>query len=81
MAELRIHLFGYPRIESDGTPILISRRKALALLAYLAVSGSQHARDTLATLLWPEDEPARAFAFLRNALWVLGQTPLADAVV
>ena len=81
MPRLRIHLFGYPRLESDGADVPIRRRKALALLSYLATTGSSHSRDTLATLLWPEHESTRAFAFLRNALWILNGTPLSDLLV
>ncbi len=76
MPEVRIYLFGYPRVESEGVPLAIPRRKALALLAYLAVTQSHHSRDVLAALLWPEEESAKAYAFLRNALWVLHQTPI-----
>jgi len=75
---LQITLFGYPAIQHDGSPLGIRRRKALALLAYLAASGTEHSRDSLATLLWPETESGQAFAFLRNALWILNKTPVAD---
>ena len=81
MPELSIFLFGYPRLECDGTTVPIRRRKALALLSYLATTGSSHSRDTLAALLWPEHEASRAFSFLRNALWILNGTPLSDWLV
>jgi len=81
MSELKIHLFGYPSLEADGVAIPIRRRKALALLAYLAATGSGHSRDVLATLLWPEHDPTRAYAFLRNALWILNRTPLSNWLV
>ncbi len=81
MPEIRVHLFGYPRVECDGAPIAVPRRKALALLAYLAVTQSHHSRDVLASLLWPEEESTKAYAFLRNALWVLHQTPLEPWIV
>ncbi len=76
MPEVRVYLFGYPRVESRGNPVSIPRRKALALLAYLSVTQSHHSRDVLASLLWPEEESAKSYAFLRNALWVLHQTPV-----
>ena len=76
MPEVRVYLFGYPRVESQSAPIAIPRRKALALLAYLSVTQSHHSRDVLASLLWPEEESAKSYAFLRNALWVLHQTPI-----
>ena len=76
MPEIRVSLFGYPRVECQGKTVTIPRRKALALLAYLCVTQSHHSRDVLASLLWPEEESAKSYAFLRNALWVLHQTPI-----
>jgi predicted ATPase len=61
-------LLGPPRIELDGRAIQIARRKATALLAYLAVTRHSHRRDTLATLLWPEQDQRSARAGLRRAL-------------
>jgi len=81
MPRLSIQLFGYPRIECDGIEVPIRRRKALALVAYLATTGSNQSRDTLAALLWPESEAPRAFAFLRNALWLINRTPLSEWLV
>ena len=75
---LQITLFGYPRASFAGEPLGIKRRKALALLAYLAASGTDHSRESLAALLWPETESARAFSFLRNTLWILNRTPITD---
>ena len=54
MPRLELCLLGPPRVERDGEPIHLPRRKAMALLAYLAVTGHVHQRDALATLLWPE---------------------------
>jgi predicted ATPase/DNA-binding SARP family transcriptional activator len=54
-------------------PVEIERRKALALLAYLAVTRQSHTRPALAALLWPEAEPGRASANLRQALWDVNQ--------
>ena len=81
MSELCVYLFGYPRVECDEVSVPIRRRKALALLSYLAATGSSHSRDVLAALLWPEHEAARAYAFLRNALWILNATPLSKWLV
>lgn len=69
MAQLRIWLLGSPQIECDGRPTDTDRRKAIALLAYLAVTAVPHTRDTLATLFWPDSEQSRALAYLRRALW------------
>ena len=44
MAELRIALLGPPRVERDGAPIEVDTRKAIALLAYLAMHPEQIGR-------------------------------------
>ena len=53
---------------------LEARRKAMALLAYLAVTGENHSRHSLANLLWPEYDERRARADLRRTLSVLNKT-------
>ncbi len=78
MSHLRLFLLGFPRVEHAGSPVNIERRKAMALLAYLAVTRNSQSRDTLTALLWPDYEPSRAYAYLRNTLWVLNQTPVAE---
>jgi serine/threonine protein kinase len=67
-AELQLHLLGPPRVELEGLPLEIKRRKALALLIYLAVSGEPQPRDRLATLLWPESTQQNARKALRRDL-------------
>lgn len=74
MTCLELYLFGPPRILLDGVPVELGRRKAVALLAYLALSGKPHSRASLAALLWAEHEPARAYAYLRRTLWELTRT-------
>lgn len=56
---LALHLLGPPRVEIDGEAIAFPRQRSLALLVYLAVTGEQQRRDTLAALLWPESADAR----------------------
>ena len=68
MTQLSIYLFGPPRLELDGKPLHISRRKAMALLAYLAVTAQPHSRESLAALLWPECDQSSARASLRRTL-------------
>ncbi|MBL8058698.1 MAG: tetratricopeptide repeat protein [Anaerolineales bacterium] len=70
---LRVYLFGAPRVDRDGQPAGTDRRKALALLAYLALEGGRPAREKLAALLWPDYDQSRAFAYLRRTLWELNQ--------
>ncbi len=68
MSELRIHLFGAPRVVLGDRAVAIPRRKALALLAYLAASPQPYSRDALATLFWPEHDQESARAHLRRTL-------------
>ena len=71
MSGLSIFLFGPPRLELNGSPVDIQRRKAMAMLVYLAVTGQPHSRDALATLFYPDHSQSRARAYLRRDLAVL----------
>jgi DNA-binding SARP family transcriptional activator len=54
---------GYPGVLLDGCSVALGLRKALALLAYLAIEDRPVRRDEIAELLWPEmdgEEVARA---------------------
>jgi len=62
MSRLKLYFLGTPRLERDGEAISLSHHKALALLAYLAVTRQPHTRQALAALLWPEYGPATARA-------------------
>jgi len=73
LAQLKLYTLGAPQIEVDGRPIQIERRKALALLIYLAVTGQSHTREALATFFWPDYDQSRAYANLRRTLWELNQ--------
>jgi DNA-binding SARP family transcriptional activator/tetratricopeptide (TPR) repeat protein len=68
---LALYLLGPPRIERDGVPVKLDRRKAIALVAYLAVTGQSHRRDSLVNLLWPEYDSSRGRAALRRTLYAL----------
>jgi DNA-binding SARP family transcriptional activator len=74
MARLSIYILGTPSFELDGNPIDLPRRKATALLVYLAANGERHRRETLATFFWPDSDQARAYAYLRNTLWEINRT-------
>jgi DNA-binding SARP family transcriptional activator/predicted ATPase len=71
VSRLTLRLLGPPRVERDGKGIHIGRRKALALLAYLAVERGVHRREALAALFWPEYDPSAARADLRRTLSLL----------
>lgn len=68
MSRITVSLLGNPQLECDGKPIAIDRHKALALLAYLAVTAQSHRRDMLATLFWSDYDQTRARAAVRRAL-------------
>jgi DNA-binding SARP family transcriptional activator len=51
MPDLKLFVLGSPRIECDGKLLKIDARKSVALVAYLAVTGTCHTREALATLL------------------------------
>jgi len=68
---LAIDLLGPPVMLADGVPLAVDTRKATALLAYLAVEGGVHNRDSLAELLWPDYATDRGRAALRRTLSTL----------
>jgi DNA-binding SARP family transcriptional activator len=74
MSRLVYNLLGPPRVELDGEELHIPRRKAVALLAYLAVEPSRHSRDVLATLLWSDYDQSGARGRLRRTLSTLNRT-------
>ncbi len=71
MPHLKLRLLGPPQVELDGAPCDLHSHKALALLAYLAVTNQPHSRAKLATLFWPEQNESRALAYLRHTLWTM----------
>jgi DNA-binding SARP family transcriptional activator len=70
-SRLELRLLGPPEVSVDGLPLAVDTRKAIALLAYLAVGSSRPTRDQIATLLWPETDPDRARGALRRTLSAL----------
>jgi len=71
LSGLTIRLLGDARAMLNGVEIRVDTRKAIALLAWLAVTGREHRRETLAALLWPDADDARARAALRRTLSAL----------
>ena len=67
----RLFLFGAPRIEHDGRVVPLRRTKALALLAYLALTRQAQDRAALLALLWPEFDDTSARNNLRRELSLL----------
>ena len=70
MTDLRLELLGPPVVLRDGLPVTFDTRKAVALLALLAVTGREHSREQLADLLWPEADSTKGRASLRRTLSV-----------
>jgi predicted ATPase/DNA-binding SARP family transcriptional activator/Tfp pilus assembly protein PilF len=68
MSNVRLSVFGTPRIEIDGSRVEPGRRKSTALFIYLAVTQRHHSRETLTALLFPESDEDRARAGLRRIL-------------
>jgi predicted ATPase/DNA-binding SARP family transcriptional activator len=67
--ELRVRVLGGTELAVGGRPLVeLASAKATALLAYLAVTGSGHARSALAGLLWSDLPEATARANLRLVL-------------
>jgi predicted ATPase/DNA-binding SARP family transcriptional activator len=75
---LGLEFLGLPQVHLDDTPVATDRRKAIALIAYLAVNDVNHSpqkysRDSLSALLWPDYDQARAFSNLRRTIWEIHQ--------
>src|SRR5213080_3589150 len=70
--ELRLRLLGPPRISLSEVPLSFKRRKAVAMLAYLAMTGRAHTREALAALLARDtDDDDQARNHIRNTLYAL----------
>jgi DNA-binding SARP family transcriptional activator/tetratricopeptide (TPR) repeat protein len=68
---LEIRVLGPLEVLVDGAPARFDTRKALAILALLAVERRPFARDELAAMLWPESDDESARGALRRTLSVL----------
>src|SRR6266498_595723 len=67
--QLSLYFLGPPQLYLNKEPVTANRRKAVALLTYLAVNGSKQTRDSLSALLWPDYDQSKAFTNLRHTLW------------
>src|SRR5438128_1150387 len=68
MSQLQLSLLGVPIVQHGERTLTFSTRKALALLAYLAVEGGTHTRKTLSEAFWPELDAEHGRAALRATL-------------
>jgi DNA-binding SARP family transcriptional activator/pimeloyl-ACP methyl ester carboxylesterase len=73
MPQLKLLLFGPPRLTYQGENVDISLRKAMALLAYMVATRGKFSRDDLATLFWPESDQSGARANLRRTLYQINK--------
>ncbi|MBT3315526.1 MAG: AAA family ATPase [Anaerolineae bacterium] len=69
--EVKLFLLGPLQIECDRQAVKLPYQKAEALLAFLAMTGSWHSRERLATFLWGNSRDKHARSSLRNALYIL----------
>ncbi|NJK46716.1 MAG: hypothetical protein HC933_22895, partial [Pleurocapsa sp. SU_196_0] len=76
---LELRLLGAPAVLLDGEAVALATRKALALLAYLALEGVTP-RGKLADVLWSDMSEDAARNNLRKELFRLRETPLRDAL-
>ncbi len=65
---LRIATLGPPEVRLGDSQLAFPTRKTLALLVYLAAEAGLQPREQLAALFWPEANPERSYASLRNTL-------------
>ncbi len=69
---LKARFLGKFDIRIDGVSIELTARKAQSLFAYLLMNlGTQHRREKVAGILWPDSDEASARSKLRYALWQL----------
>ena len=68
---LEIRVLGPLEVLVDGSPLRVDTRKALAILALLAVEGRAYARDELTAMFWPESDDESARGAFRRTLSVL----------
>ncbi len=68
MTAVRITLLGAPSITRDGEAVVLDTRKALALVAHLALGERPRARELLCDLLWSQHDAVRARGALRRTL-------------
>lgn len=71
MSDLELYVLGPPRLARDSQPRDLPPAKAVALLAYLALSRTPPSREAIQALLWPESFADAARKNLRNTLWAL----------
>ena len=77
---LTVSLLGPPRVKRDGDPVTFDTRKAMALLAHLALAERPRSREALTEFLWPGREIDHARGALRRTLSTLRKSIGPDRV-
>lgn len=65
---VRLTLLGASRVEIEGRHVAFHNRRAIAVLAWLAVERRQRERSVLASMLWEGSAPSTALGNLRVVL-------------
>jgi DNA-binding SARP family transcriptional activator len=68
MSVLEVNVLGIPELRYGDTLFRVPLRKAMALLAYLAIDGAAHPRDELVALFWPDADERNGRMTLRTCL-------------
>lgn len=68
MSDLKLYLFGAPRLEFRGQLVEGIRRKSAALAAYLAMTERPQTREAIAALLWQDQDEEHSRTSLRSSL-------------
>ena len=68
MSKLSLYIFGSLRLELDGAVLEVKRRRVMALLVYLALTGRRHNREKLIDLLYHEQVASLAKNDFRQRL-------------
>lgn len=77
----QVKLFGSPQISRGGELVAVDTRKAIAVVAYLALAAGSVSRDVLSFLFWPESDQTRARGALRRTLTSVRAAIGPDALV
>ncbi len=75
---LLISLFGLPIFRTKEEEIKLSRKKAMAIAAYLCVQRESHSRSRLASMFWPDLEESKSKAALRQNIALLKKSALGN---
>lgn len=78
---LALTLLGAPRVEANGRAVEFETRKAVAILAFLAIESGRQPRERLAAMLWPEADEERARGALRRTLSAIRTSPIGTGLV